>query len=213
MPRYLEGAAEGGADVIRARHAFYRSMADGRPIQAAGPALACGRNNSCQNAGAHSRFPQSDSTTADRPYGLIYNPVYVYGVEAFLRDAKARRRGWIDYRRSAARGGFRALPARSCGGAQFHPPRDTDDGRRPAASRSRPYLGFVYYVSITGITGAPPRNLPRLLRRWAASRRNELAGRGRLCVKNAGSLPPIAAHANGVVVGSAIVEALARLAR
>ena len=82
-----------------------------------------------------------------------YNPIYIYGVELSCPTPSGRRRR-TDRRRSAARGGRRVLLAGAQGGPQFHPSRHADDRRQASAGRARNTSGFVYYVSITGITGA-----------------------------------------------------------
>ena len=71
-----------------------------------------------------------------------YNPIYVYGVDRFLADAKVGRRRWADHRRPAAGRGCRALPAGACRRPQLHPPRDADDRRPAPAGGSREHVGL-----------------------------------------------------------------------
>jgi len=100
-----------------------------------------------------------------------YNPVYVYGVEPFLRDAKAAGvDGLIIVDLPPEEDSELCLPALAAGlnFIRLATP-TTDDARLPAVLAHT--SGFVYYVSITGITGAAARNLPKLPRRWAASKR------------------------------------------
>ena len=138
-----------------------------------------------------------------------YNPVYVYGVEAFLRDAKAAGvDGLIIVDLPPEEDTELCLPALAAGlnFIRLATP-TTDDARLPAVLAHT--SGFVYYVSITGITGAAAPDTAKVaaaVRRIKAHTALPVAvGFG---VKNAGSAAAIAAHADGVVVGSAIVEAL-----
>ena len=70
-----------------------------------------------QDAGAGARVPQADDRTTPVILMGYYNPIYIYGVERFLADAKAGRRRRPDRRRPAARGGRRAVPAGARGRA------------------------------------------------------------------------------------------------
>ncbi len=184
-------------------------MADGPAIQAAGlRALAAG-TTLVKTLALVTDFRTADQTT---PLVLMgyYNPIYVYGVEAFLRDAKAAGvDGLIVVDLPPEEDSELCLPALAAGlnFIRLATP-TTDDARLPAVLAHT--SGFVYYVSITGITGAAAPGY-RQSRRGGPShqRRTQIlpvaVGFG---VKNAESAAAIAAHANGVVVGSAIVEAL-----
>ena len=130
-------------------------MADGPAIQAASlRALAC-RHDAGQDAGPRSRACGAED--ADTPLVLMgyYNPIHAYGAAALPRRCQGRRRRRPDHRRPAARGGRRAVPAGAGAGplpssAWPRPPPTTSGCRRCCGNTS----GFLYYVSITGITGA-----------------------------------------------------------
>ncbi len=204
----LKALPKAGADVIELGMPFTDPMADGPPIQAAGlRALGAGTTLAKTLALAAS-FRNSDSTT---PLVLMgyYNPIYVYGAEAFLRDAKAAGvDGLIVVDLPPEEDAELCLPALAAGlnFIRLATP-TTDEARLPAVLAHT--SGFVYYVSIAGITGAAAPELAKVAaavaRLKAHTRLPVAVGFG---VKNAASAAAIAAYADGVVVGSAIVEAL-----
>ena len=204
----LRALPTAGADVIELGMPFTDPMADGPAIQAAGlRALAAG-TTLAKTLALAAAFREADSTT---PLVLMgyYNPVYVYGVEAFLKDAKtAGVDGLIIVDLPPEEDTELCLPALAAGFnfIRLATP-TTDDARLPAVLANT--SGFVYYVSITGITGAAAPDTAKVaaaVRRIKAHTALPVAvGFG---VKNAASAAAIAAHADGVVVGSAIVEAL-----
>ena len=204
----LKALPKAGADVIELGMPFTDPMADGPAIQAAGlRALAAG-TTLAKTLALAAAFREADSTT---PLVLMgyYNPIYVYGVEAFLRDAKAAGvDGLIIVDLPPEEDIELCLPALAAGFnfIRLATP-TTDDARLPAVLAHT--SGFVYYVSITGITGAAAPDTAKVaaaVRRIKAHTALPVAvGFG---VKNAASAAAIAAHADGVVVGSAIVEAL-----
>ena len=204
----LKALPEAGADVIELGMPFTDPMADGPAIQAAGlRALAAG-TTLAKTLALTADFRKGDSTTPIVLMGY-YNPVYVYGVEPFLRDAKAAGvDGLIIVDLPPEEDSELCLPALAAGlnFIRLATP-TTDDARLPAVLAHT--SGFVYYVSITGITGAAapePAKVASAVGRIKAHTKLPVAvGFG---VKNAGSAAAIAAHANAVVVGSAIVEAL-----
>jgi hypothetical protein len=123
------------------------------------------------------------------------------------REGRGRRRP--DRRRSAAGGGRGIVPAGAEGRRQFHPSRHADDRRQAPARRSANTSGFVYYVSITGVTGRGDARLFESGRRGGAHQGSyEPAVAVGFGVKNAGPRRRIAAHADGVVVGTALIDAL-----
>lgn len=204
----LKALPKAGADVIELGMPFTDPMADGPAIQAAGlRALAAG-TTLAKTLALVTDFRTADQTTPIVLMGY-YNPIYVYGVEAFLRDAKAAGvDGLIVVDLPPEEDSELCLPALEAGlnFIRLATP-TTDDARLPAVLAHT--SGFVYYVSITGITGAAAPDNAKVA---AAVRR--IKGHTNLPVavgfgvKNAESAAAIAAHANGVVVGSAIVEAL-----
>lgn len=204
----LKVLPKAGADVIELGMPFTDPMADGPAIQAAGlRALAAG-TTLAKTLALAADFRKSDSATPIVLMGY-YNPVYVYGVEGFLHDAKAAGvDGLIIVDLPPEEDSELCLPTLAAGlnFIRLATP-TTDDARLPAVLAHT--SGFVYYVSITGITGAAapdPAKVAAAVDRIKTHTNLPVAvGFG---VKNAGSAAAIAAHANGVVVGSAIVDAL-----
>ena len=149
----LKALPQAGADVIELGMPFTDPMADGPAIQAAGlRALAAG-TTLAKTLALAADFRKTDTTT---PLVLMgyYNPVYIYGVEAFLHDAKAAGvDGLIIVDLPPEEDCELCLPALAAGlnFIRLATP-TTDDARLPAVLAHT--SGFVYYVSITGITGA-----------------------------------------------------------
>ncbi|HUI22487.1 MAG TPA: tryptophan synthase subunit alpha [Methylocella sp.] len=204
----LKALPGAGADVIELGMPFTDPMADGPAIQAAGlRALAAG-TTLAKTLALAADFRKTDSITPLILMGY-YNPIYIYGVEAFLRDAKAAGvDGLIIVDLPPEEDSELCLPALAAGMnfIRLATP-TTDDARLPAVLAHT--SGFVYYVSITGITGAAAPDSTKVsaavARIKAHTKLPVAVGFG---VKNAASAAAIATHADGVVVGSAIVEAL-----
>ena len=101
------------------------------------------------------------------------------------------------------------MPAGAEGGAQLHPPRDADHRRPRLPAVLANTSGFVYYVSVTGVTGAAAPDAEVVGAAVARIKRHThlpvAVGFG---VRDAASAAAIAAKADGVVVGSALVEAV-----
>jgi tryptophan synthase alpha chain len=204
----LKALPKAGADVIELGMPFTDPMADGPAIQAAGLRALGAGTTLAKTLALVGDFRNSDSTTPVVLMGY-YNPVYVYGVEAFLRDAKAAGvDGLIVVDLPPEEDAELCLPALAAGlnFIRLATP-TTDEARLPAVLAHT--SGFVYYVSITGITGAAAPELAKVAsavgRIKAHTNLPVAVGFG---VKNAGSAAAIAGRADGVVVGSAIVEAL-----
>jgi tryptophan synthase alpha chain len=204
----LKSLPRAGADVIELGMPFSDPMADGPTIQAAGLRALQGGQTLRKTLGMVAEFRKSDAET---PLVLMgyYNPIYVFGVEAFLREAKtAGVDGLIVVDLPPEEDEELCLPALKAGlnFIRLATP-TTDDRRLPAVLANT--TGFVYYVSITGITGAAAPDADRVgsavARLKAHSHLPVAVGFG---VKNAASVAAIAAKADGVVVGSALVEAV-----
>ncbi len=204
----LNALPSAGADVIELGMPFTDPMADGPVIQAAGlRALKAGTTLS-KTLELVADFRKNDNATPIVLMGY-YNPIYIYGVEAFLRDARAAGvDGLIAVDLPPEEDAELCLPALSAGMnfIRLATP-TTDDARLPAVLANT--SGFVYYVSITGITGAAA---PEAAKVASAVRRIKthtklpvVVGFG---VKNPAAAQTIAAHADGVVIGSALVETL-----
>jgi tryptophan synthase alpha chain len=197
-----------GADVIEIGMPFTDPMADGPSIQAAGLRALRAGTTLKKTIDLVAEFRKGDP---DTPVVLMgyYNPIYVYGVERFLSDARAAGvDGLIVVDLPPEEDEELCLPALKAGlnFVRLATP-TTDDRRLPAVLTNT--SGFVYYVSITGITGAAipdySRVAPAVERIKRHTRLPVAVGFG---VKSAGTAAAIAAHADGVVVGTALVDAL-----
>ena len=204
----LKGLPKVGADVVELGMPFTDPMADGPAIQAAGlRALKAGQNVK-KTLRAVREFRNGDDTT---PLVLMgyYNPIYIYGVESFLADAKAAGvDGLIVVDLPPEEDTELCLPAVKAGlnFIRLATP-TTDDKRLPAVLTNT--SGFVYYVSITGITGAAAPDAGKVATAVARIKRHTAlpvcVGFG---VRTAAHARAIAEGADGVVVGSALVEAV-----
>lgn len=197
-----------GADVIEVGMPFTDPMADGPAIQAAGlRALKAGMTLK-KTLKLVADFRAGDNATPIVLMGY-YNPIYVYGVDKFLADAKAAGvDGLIVVDLPPEEDQELCIPARDAGlnFIRLATP-TTDDRRLPKVLENT--SGFVYYVSLTGITGAALADyagVSEAVKRIKAHTRLPIAvGFG---VKNAENAAEIARNADGVVVGSALVSAL-----
>jgi tryptophan synthase alpha chain len=197
-----------GADVIELGMPFTDPMADGPAIQAAGlRALASGMTLKKTLALVREFRAGNDAT----PIVLMgyYNPIYIYGVDRFLVDAKAAGvDGLIVVDLPPEEDAELCLPALAAGlnFIRLATP-TTDDKRLPAVLANT--SGFVYYVSITGITGAAAPRADNVAAAVARIKRHialpVAVGFG---VRTAENARAIAEGADGVVVGSALVDAL-----
>ena len=203
----LKGLPAAGADVIELGMPFTDPMADGPSIQAAGlRALRAGQTQ-IRTLELVRRFRESDQATPVILMGY-YNPIYVYGVERFLADAKAAGvDGLIVVDLPPEEDDELCLPALQAGLAfiRLATP-TTDDARLPVVLANT--AGFVYYVSITGITGSATPDFGQvgaaIARIKQHTRLPVAVGFG---VKNAEHAAAVAATgADGVVVGSALVD-------
>ncbi|HEY5305746.1 MAG TPA: tryptophan synthase subunit alpha [Pseudolabrys sp.] len=197
-----------GADVIELGMPFTDPMADGPAIQAAGVrALKAGQNMKKTLELVRS-FRKSDDATPIVLMGY-YNPIYIYGVDKFLTDAKATGvDGLIVVDLPPEEDDELCLPTLKTGlnFIRLATP-TTDDKRLPAVLNNT--SGFVYYVSITGITGsAAPDNSKVSAAVTRIKRHTKLPVAVGFGVKTAEQARAIAASADGVVVGSALVDVL-----
>jgi tryptophan synthase alpha chain len=197
-----------GADVIELGMPFTDPMADGPAIQAAGlRALRSGQTMK-KTLALVREFRKGDDATPIVLMGY-YNPIYIYGVDKFLTDAKAAGvDGLIVVDLPPEEDDELCLPALKAGlnFIRLATP-TTDDKRLPVVLGNT--SGFVYYVSITGITGAAAPDAGTVAAAVARIKHHtKLPVAVGFGVKNAASARAIAAIADGVVVGSALVEAL-----
>jgi tryptophan synthase alpha chain len=197
-----------GADVIEIGMPFTDPMADGPSIQAAGLRALEAGTTLAKTLTVVADVRRHDPATPIVLMGY-YNPIYVYGVEKFLADAKAAGvDGLIVVDLPPEEDEELCIPALRAGLNFIRLATPTTDDRRLPAVLTHT-SGFVYYVSITGITGAA---IPDYGKVAMAVERIKHHTNLPVCVgfgvKNAQNAAAIAAHADGVVVGTAIVDAL-----
>ena len=204
----LRAIPAAGADVVELGMPFTDPMADGPAIQMSSQrALKAGQSLKKTLAMVRA-FRQADDAT---PLVLMgyYNPIYIYGVDRFLRDAKsAGVDGLIVVDLPPEEDEELCLPALKAGMnfIRLATP-TTDDKRLPAVLANT--SGFVYYVSITGITGAATPDPTKVAAAVARIKRHtKLPVAVGFGVRTAEQAAVIAAGADGVVVGSALVNAL-----
>jgi len=205
----IKGLPTAGADIIEIGMPFTDPMADGPAIQQAGlRALAVGVTLK-STLELITKFRQDDDETPIVLMGY-YNPVYSYGVDAFLKDAKqAGVDGLIIVDLPAEEDDELCLPARAAGinFIRLATP-TTDDKRLPAVLANS--SGFLYYVSIAGTTGAAapePADVAKALARIKAATDLPVAvGFG---IRTGEQAAEIAKIADGAVVGTALVEKIA----
>jgi tryptophan synthase alpha chain len=204
----IKALPKSGADVIELGMPFTDPMADGPSIQAAGlRALRAGMTLK-KTLDLVRGFRKEDDATPIVLMGY-YNPIYIYGVDKFLVDAKsAGIDGLIIVDLPPEEDDELCLPAMKAGlnFIRLATP-TTDDKRLPAVLANT--SGFVYYVAITGITGAAAADATAVSGAVARIKRHTklpvCVGFGIRTPENARA---IASHANGAVVGTALVDAL-----
>jgi tryptophan synthase alpha chain len=204
----VKALPKAGADIIELGIPFTDPMADGPSIQAAGlRALKAGMTLR-KTLEMVRGFRADDNTT---PLVLMgyYNPIYIYGVDTFLADAKtAGVDGLIIVDLPPEEDEELCLPALKAGlnFIRLATP-TTDDRRLPAVLANT--SGFVYYVSITGITGAAAADSKAVGEAVARIKRHTklpvCVGFG---IRTPEAARSIAQTANGAVVGTALVDAL-----
>jgi tryptophan synthase alpha chain len=204
----LKALPGAGADVIEFGMPFTDPMADGPSIQAAGLRSLAGGQTLKKTLEDIAWFRQGDAATPIVLMGY-FNPIYIYGVERFLADAKAAGvDGLIVVDLPPEEDAELCIPALKAGlnFIRLATP-TTDEKRLPTVLGNT--SGFVYYVSITGITGAATPDFGRTAEAVARIKRHtDLPVAVGFGVKNADHASAVARGADAVVVGSALVEAL-----
>jgi tryptophan synthase alpha chain len=198
-----------GADVIELGMPFSDPMADGPAIQAAGLRALQGGQTLAKTLQMASDFRKGDNETPIVLMGY-YNPIYIYGVERFLVDAKTSGiDGLIVVDLPPEMDEELCIPALKAGlnFIRLATP-TTDDKRLPTVLQNT--SGFVYYVSMTGITGSALTDTSKVA---AAVKRikshTDLPIAVGFGVKTAEQAKVIGQSADAVVVGSAIVNLIA----
>ena len=208
--KIIKALPAAGADIIEIGMPFTDPMADGPAIQAAGiRALKAGTTLRRTLTLVREFRDSGDNVTPIVLMGY-YNPIYIYGVDKFLMDAKvAGVDGLIIVDLPPEADDELCIPALEAGlnFIRLATP-TTDDKRLPAVLENT--SGFVYYVSINGITGSAAPDASRVAESVARIKRHThlpvAVGFG---VRTAEQAAAIGANADGVVVGSAIVSAVA----
>jgi len=204
----VKALPKAGADVVELGIPFTDPMADGPSIQAAGLRSLKGGMTLRKTLELVRGFRKDDNTT---PLVLMgyYNPIYIYGVDKFLADAKtAGVDGLIIVDLPPEEDDELCIPALKAGlnFIRLATP-TTDDKRLPAVLANT--SGFVYYVSIAGITGAAAADSKVVGEAVARIKRHTKLP---ICVgfgiRTPEAARAIAEKADGSVVGTALVDAL-----
>ncbi len=204
----IKALPKAGADIIEIGMPFTDPMADGPAIQAAGlRALKAGMTLK-KTLQVVRDFRKDEAKTPIVLMGY-YNPIYIYGVDKFLADAKsAGVDGLIIVDLPPEEDTELCIPAMKAGlnFIRLATP-TTDDKRLPAVLANT--SGFVYYVSITGITGSASAATSDVASAVARIKRHTklpvCVGFG---IRTPEAARDIAQAANGAVVGSALIDVL-----
>ncbi len=207
--KLLKALPAAGADLIEIGVAFTDPMADGPAIQAAGLRALKGGQTLAKTLDLVTAFRQGDAATPIVLMGY-YNPFHAYGVNRFLEAAKsAGVDGLIVVDLPPEEDAELCLPARAAGIDFIRLATPTTDAKRLAAVLSNT-SGFLYYVSVAGVTGGKTGVTPAVNQAVAvlkaASHLPVAVGFG---IKTAKAAAETARFADAVVVGSALVERLA----
>ena len=204
----LKALPKAGADVIELGMPFTDPMADGPAIQAGGLRALNAGHNMIKTLGMIRAFRKGDDTTPIVLMGY-FNPIYIYGVTKFLADAKsAGVDGLIVVDLPPEEDEELCLPALKTGlnFIRLATP-TTDDNRLPAVLANT--SGFVYYVSITGITGSAAPDAAKVHAAVTRIKRHtKLPVAVGFGVRTAKQARALAESAEAVVVGSALVGAV-----
>jgi tryptophan synthase alpha chain len=202
----MQGMPDAGVDIIELGVPFTDPMADGPTIQLAGQRALDGSQTLAKTLDMVRRFRAGDDTTPIVLMGY-YNPIYSMGVPAFLAAAQdAGIDGLIVVDLPPEEDSELCIPAQDAGlnFIRLATP-TTDAARLPKVLQNT--SGFVYYVSITGITGAAAAQAtqvgPEVARIKAATNLPVIVGFG---ITTPDQAAEIAGVADGCVVGSAIVK-------
>lgn len=206
----VKALPDAGADVIELGMPFTDPMADGPAIQAAGLRALKAGETLTKTLHLVQTFREDDS---DTPIVLMgyYNPIYIYGVDRFLTDAKAAGvDGLIIVDLPPEEDDELCMPAMKAGLNFIRLATPTTDARRlPTVLQNT--SGFLYYVSITGITGSATPDFSAVGQAVARIKvSTDLPVAVGFGVKTAEHARALAANADGVVVGSALIDAIRR---
>lgn len=202
----MKGLPAAGVDIIELGMPFTDPMADGPTIQLAGQRALEGGQTLARTLAMAAEFRKTDQTTPIVMMGY-YNPIYSRGVDRFLQEALAAGvDGLIVVDLPPEEDDELCLPAQAAGLNFIRLATPTTDAKRLPRVLTNT-SGFVYYVSITGITGAGAAAAgdvgPEVARIKAATDLPVVVGFG---ISTPDAAAAIAGVADGCVVGSAIVR-------
>ena len=207
----LKGLPAAGADVIELGMPFTDPMADGPAIQLANIRALSAKQNLAKTLQMVREFRKDNS---DTPLVLMgyFNPIHKYGVPAFIADAKqAGVDGLIVVDLPPEHNGELCDPAQAAGidFIRLTTP-TTDDVRLPTVLNGS--SGFVYYVSVAGVTGAGAATLEHVEEAVARLRRHtDLPISIGFGIRTPEDVAAMGAIADAVVVGSAIVDTISQI--
>lgn len=201
---------QAGADIIEFGMPFSDPMADGVAIQLAGQRALAGGMTLRGVLGMVEDFRRRDETTPIVLMGY-YNPIYSFGVDKFLAAARdAGADGLIIVDLPPEEDEELCIPALEAGlnFIRLTTP-TTDDKRLPAVLRNT--SGFVYYVSMTGVTGAAIKSRAAVGEAVARIKAHtDLPVAVGFGIKSAEDAEEIGRHADGIVVGTVLVDAVGK---
>ena len=201
---------QAGADIIEFGMPFSDPMADGVAIQLGGQRALAGGMTLRGVLGMVEDFRRRDETTPIVLMGY-YNPIYSFGVDKFLAAAKdAGADGLIIVDLPPEEDEELCIPALKAGlnFIRLTTP-TTDDKRLPAVLKNT--SGFVYYVSMTGVTGAAIKSRAAVGEAVARIKAHtDLPVAVGFGIKSAEDAEEIGKHADGIVVGTVLVDAVGK---
>lgn len=204
--RILDGMAEAGADLIELGVPFSDPMADGPAIQASSLRAIKAGMTLRKTLAMVAEYRKKDDETPIILMGY-YNPIYIYGVDAFLADAKtAGVDGFIVVDLPPEEEQEFCLPALSAGlNFIYLTAPTTDDERLPRVVEHA--SGFIYFVSILGITGTRTANADDVAQHVGRIRKySDLPVCVGFGIRTPEQAAEFAAVSDGAVVGSALVD-------
>ncbi len=205
----LKGLPAAGANVIELGMPFTDPMADGPAIQLANLRALAGKQDLAKTLEMVRDFRQGDTTT---PLVLMgyFNPIHRYGVPRFVKDAReAGVDGLIVVDLPPEHNADLCDPAQAAGldFIRLTTP-TTDDRRLPKVLDGS--SGFVYYVSVAGVTGAGSATLEHVEQAVARLKRHtDLPVAIGFGIRTPEHAATVARLADGVVVGSALIDRIA----
>lgn len=204
----IKALPEAGADLIEIGMPFSDPMADGPAIQLAGQRALAGGQTLAKTLKIVSEFRKTDKKTPIILMGY-YNPIYIYGVDKFLKKAKSSGvDGLIVVDLPPEEDQELCIPALEAGLSFVRLTTPTTDAVR-LETVLKNTSGFVYYVSINGITGSAMPNAKEVAQAVGKIKaKTDLPVAVGFGVKTAKQATQIGKGADGVVVGSAIVNAI-----